>query len=82
MLNGTTNSCIVLPMNDAAKRAAESAGGLRALARQLNVSYQAVQKWLKSGVPPTRVLEVEEVTGISRHELRPDVYGPTPPNAA
>lgn len=26
------------------------------------------------GIPPTRVLEIERVTGISRHDLRPDLY--------
>jgi DNA-binding transcriptional regulator YdaS (Cro superfamily) len=29
-------------------------------------------------VPAERVLEVEQLSGISRHELRPDVYGPAP----
>ncbi|PZP64983.1 MAG: hypothetical protein DI604_25710, partial [Delftia acidovorans] len=32
-----------------------------------------VSQWKK--VPAERVLEVERVTGISRHELRPDVFG-------
>lgn len=29
-------------------------------------------------VPPARVLDVERITGISRHELRADVFGPPP----
>ncbi len=27
-------------------------------------------------VPAERVLDIEKVTGISRHDLRPDVFGP------
>lgn len=29
-------------------------------------------------VPAERVLEIERITGISRHDLRPDVFGPAP----
>lgn len=42
------------------------------LARKLGVTAGAVWQWSK--VPAERVLEVERVTGISRHELRPDIY--------
>ena len=36
---------------------------------------QAVQKMCATGrVPAERVLKIEEVTGVSRHELRPDLY--------
>lgn len=27
-------------------------------------------------LPASRVLDVERITGISRHDLRPDVFGP------
>jgi Bacterial toxin YdaS len=40
------------------------------------LSVQAVSQWLE--VPPERCLEVELATGISRHVLRPDIYGPQP----
>jgi hypothetical protein len=54
------------------------AGGKRALARLLgNVSVQAVSNWIVC--PPTRVLDIEQVTGVSRYKLRPDVFGPKPP---
>lgn len=29
-------------------------------------------------VPAHRVLDIEAYTGISRHELRPDIFGPAP----
>lgn len=68
--------------NAPAKEAVERAGGTRPLAQQLNVSYQAVQKWMQTGVPATRVLDVERVTGVSRHVLRPDVFGEAPTDNA
>lgn len=27
-------------------------------------------------LPAARVLDIERITGISRHELRPDIFGP------
>lgn len=59
--------------------------GLSAIAAACKVTPQAVHKWLKKGVPAERVLDVESVTGVSRHELRPDIFGPssaTPPTRA
>ncbi|TPW26007.1 transcriptional regulator [Pararhizobium mangrovi] len=52
------------------------AGGNTGLAKALgNISPQAIGQWRR--VPAERVLNVEAVTGISRHELRPDIYGPS-----
>lgn len=51
------------------------------MAAHLGVSRQAVNVWfLRHRVPAERVLEIERLSGISRHELRPDVFGdrPTP----
>lgn len=59
------------------ERAIAKAGGLTRLAAQCSVSYQAVQKWLRTGrVPAERVLAVERASGgeVTRHELRPDLY--------
>lgn len=57
---------------DALRRAIEAAGGLTGLATPLGITAQAVSQW--DEVPPLRVLAVERVSGISRHELRPDLY--------
>lgn len=46
------------------------------LADKLGLTLQAVCQWSK--VPPERCLDVERVTGVSRHILRPDIYGPPP----
>lgn len=59
----------------AISKAVEKAGSQAELARLLGVSSQAINKMLAAKrVPAERVLKIEEVTGVSRHELRPDLY--------
>ena len=58
---------------DARHKAVELAGGPHALGRALGISGQAVSQWQR--VPVERCLAVEALTGISRHSLRPDIYG-------
>lgn len=53
--------------------AISEAGGGAALAAQLKITRQAVYQWDR--VPPQHVLEVERITGVSRHRLRPDLFG-------
>jgi DNA-binding transcriptional regulator YdaS (Cro superfamily) len=53
-------------------------GLLAKISRFLGVTRAAVAKW--SRVPAERVLAVESVTGISRHDLRPDIYPPPDKN--
>lgn len=53
-------------------RAIGAVGGVRALARSLGVSQPAVSNWKR--VPADRVLSVEATTGVSRSDLRPDLY--------
>lgn len=52
-------------------------GTIAQLARKFKVSHTAVCKWLKR-VPASRVLSLERELGVSRHELRPDIFGPMP----
>jgi DNA-binding transcriptional regulator YdaS (Cro superfamily) len=59
-------------MDEALREAVKRLGGLRAAGRALGIAYQAIQKWDR--VPPVRVLEIERLTGVSRHDLRPDIY--------
>lgn len=54
------------------ERAAAAAGNKSELARRLGVKVQSIQQWKR--IPAERVLDVERVTGIPRHELRPDLY--------
>ena len=60
-----------------------AAGGMQHVAKALGISYQAVQKWRARGHPPAkRCLDIEKLTGVSRHDLRPDIYGPAFPASA
>jgi TorA maturation chaperone TorD len=47
-------------------------GGVGALARALGISQPLVSNWQQ--IPSERVVAVEQVTGIGRHVLRPDLY--------
>lgn len=60
--------------------ARHAAGGPRKLAAILGISRQAVTQW--KTVPGRHVLKVEQASGISRHQLRPDLYGPAPEKEA
>jgi len=58
--------------------------GQAGMARLLGVTPQAVNQWVSNNrpVPARHVLPIEHATGISRHDLRPDVFGPAPANDA
>ena len=59
----------------AIERACDAVGGQMVLAKAVKVTPQAVHLWVrKKRVPPKRALAVEEASGVSRHELRPDYY--------
>ena len=57
---------------EALQQANEKAGGAGSLASRLGITAQAISQW--DQVPPLRVLEVERITGVPRHYLRPDLY--------
>lgn len=61
---------------DALKTAILAAGGPVALSKALGISSQAIAQWRQA--PASRVLAIEGVTGVSRHILRPDIFGPAP----
>ncbi len=52
--------------------------GFAELAGLLGLSRQAVYKWLDAGVPVERCKEIEQITGVLRHQLRPDIYEQPP----
>jgi DNA-binding transcriptional regulator YdaS (Cro superfamily) len=56
----------------ALERAIKAAGGAGSLGAALGITPQAISQWEE--VPPLRVLAVERVSGVPRHELRPDLY--------
>lgn len=49
-------------------------GLMARIAKELGVTRAAVTKWRR--IPAERVLAVEEITGVARHLLRPDLYPP------
>jgi len=58
--------------------AIDRAGGIKAVAGLFDITVQAIYGW---GVcPPKRVLALEEAAGgaVTKHQLRPDIYGPPP----
>jgi len=54
------------------KRAVKAAGSVHALARLLGISHNSILKWRR--IPATRIVKIEQVTGIGRELLRPDLY--------
>lgn len=50
-------------------------GRTAALAKACGVTHAAVRQWSVGRVPAERVLQIESHTGLSRHVLRPDVFG-------
>lgn len=47
-----------------------------ALARLVGVAQPSVSDWVRrmGRLPAEHVLKVEQATGVSRHDLRPDIY--------
>lgn len=68
------------PRVSARDLAVSLAGGPSALARVLGITSNAISMW--KIVPAERVLAVEAATSVSRHLLRPDLYGHTPKQSA
>lgn len=61
-----------MAMLEVVRRAAAAVGGIGQLAERLKIKRQAFYQWDR--VPSGRVLEIERVSGVSRHDLRPDLY--------
>ena len=70
------------PYSQAAIKAIEAGGGPAKLARKLSIVRKKridpnyVGNWRYQGVAPTYVIDVELLTGVSREELRPDIFYP------
>ncbi|WP_194442373.1 YdaS family helix-turn-helix protein [Pseudoalteromonas simplex] len=59
------------------QKAISTIGGQVKLAKAINTSQQNISNWLRTGnIAPNKVILIERVTGVSRHELRPDIYPP------
>ncbi|WP_024590515.1 MULTISPECIES: YdaS family helix-turn-helix protein [unclassified Pseudoalteromonas] len=59
----------------ALEKAIKIAGAQTKLSKAINSSQQNISYWLRTGkVAPDKVILIEKVTGVSRYELRPDIY--------
>jgi len=60
--------------DESLQTAIDKAGGPSGLAAKIGteITRQAVSQWRRC--PARRVIAVEAATGVSRHELRPDIY--------
>lgn len=64
-------------MKTICEQAIELAGGPKKLSEAIGaLTPQAVSQWKR--VPADRAIAVEALTGISRHDLRPDIFGLAP----
>lgn len=57
---------------EAALAKAKKMVGVSEMAKRLKVTPSAVSQWDR--VPSGRVLDVERLSGVPRHKLRPDLY--------
>ena len=64
------------------KKAVAISGGQAALARLLGLKQQHISWWINKSkrVPAEHVIAIERAVGgaVTRHDLRPDVFGPAP----
>ncbi len=58
----------------ALRKLIDDKGGPGKIAAALRITSPAVSQWRR--VPALRVIEFERLTGVSREELRPDLYPP------
>jgi len=62
----------------------EACGGASAIAQALGINRSAPWLWAhppkgrEAQIPAGRVLELERLSGFSRHQIRPDLYGSIP----
>lgn len=70
-------------MRKAVQEAVRKEGSLQRVAQKLGITRQAIQLWdtkkAQHRVPPKHVLAMEAMSGVSRYELRPDIYGRSAP---
>lgn len=69
-------------MDSGLERAIEAAGGPGALATLLGTTVQVVSNWRRRGtVPPERCRAIETALDgkVTASDLRPDIFGPPPP---
>lgn len=87
MSESPTKSVELLALEEAVSCCADhtGTGGQSELARRIGKTQGYISTWLRRGrCAADAVLAIEKATGVSRHRLRPDVFGaaPVPVSAA
>lgn len=61
---------------EALKEVAECFHSQQSMAEAFGVTQPTIWRWLNQSkqIPPEYVIKAEELTGVSRHYLRPDIY--------
>lgn len=78
LLRNSDSGATIRAMNESAIGVAvKRAGGQASLARAIAVTPSLVYQWVtgRRPVAATHCRAIEAVTGVSRHALRPDVFG-------
>lgn len=60
--------------NKGVEKAIEMVGTTYELARRLGVSQPTIVRWLYRKIPAEKAVLMEEITGIPRAEIRPDLF--------
>jgi len=58
-------------------KAITAAGGKRKLAEALNIKPSSLSRWIhryQGRVPSARIIQIFKITGVTPHELRPDLH--------
>lgn len=74
---GINNWYLDMTNTEALQKAIDRAGGQNQLAKICNTSQPRIWNWLNRDaqkVPAEYVLVIEKATGVSRSDLRPDLY--------
>jgi DNA-binding transcriptional regulator YdaS (Cro superfamily) len=61
--------------NPGVVKAIQWAGSQELLANALGVSQPAISKYLYDNCPAERAVQIENVTGVDRKLIRPDLFG-------
>ncbi|RTL07348.1 hypothetical protein EKK58_02215 [Candidatus Dependentiae bacterium] len=60
--------------NHGVAEAVEKTGSTRQLARLCGVTQPSVMKWLHTNCPAERAVQIENITGVPRESIRPDLW--------
>ena len=73
--------CPELVHETPAEKAFKALGGAPGIKRRFKISLQAAHKW-RVRIPASHAREVGNITGVSQHETRPDIFGAAPETIA